>query len=375
MVEKAEITRKKCGEIFILSDDNISLICDFCADNSVAIEDFRHHIKDHFPILPMNIKCEDSISCDRDPETFPTCIDEKFKITDDKHYLGGPPCIIDEDFVSCGNENGYNNPLEQQLDDVTVNFIAIPQARSTEPDRTDFLYLETLIKTEPCERIQPNWMCELQWNSKNDNENSERVLNNDLDPCNQGNGSDIPKSRKRNTKCNLCCKIFTSKWHLNRHTKTHTGYHTFERPHKCHLCSRTFTKPEKLSKHIYATHEKTIQQHECSVCKKRFLVKTSLDRHIREKHLPETDPRRYFACKLCDDKYKTQKQLSIHNLRIHKKAKFTCDYCHREFNTRSKISNHILLHSGTKNYRCQYCKKRFAQANGKWSHERYCQSK
>lgn len=69
MFSSTEIPRKKCGQIFLLSDDSFLLICEFCEDNFFTLDDLRdHHIRDHvnFPKLPLPtiIKEENSpVSC------------------------------------------------------------------------------------------------------------------------------------------------------------------------------------------------------------------------------------------------------------------------------------------------------------------------
>lgn len=178
-------------------------------------------------------------------------------------------------------------------------------------------------------------------------------------------------SAETSHKCSFCSKTFTRKQSRLNHENSHTG----KRPHKCHMCPKTFTGASALWNHIQ-THKKE-RQHKCSACTSKFVHKFQLDYHTRENHLPDTDPKRYFPCQVCNDKFKTYDLLHRHKTRMHQTnqsatIKFTCDHCQREFKHRDKIVQHMKIHSGIKNYKCSHCNAKFAQINGKWSHERFC---
>lgn len=97
-----------------------------------------------------------------------------------------------------------------------------------------------------------------------------------------------------------------------------------------------------------------------------------LNNHIREKHLPDSDPRRFFTCKQCDGKFRTSHQLDDH-MALHKPktATFTCDYCERVYNTRKYIVQHMeIMHSKAKNtHPCSVCSKVFRDALTRDDHE------
>lgn len=371
----AAVVRRKCGEILIWSNDNFSLICDFCGGDFVAFEYFRHHIKEHFPKTQTNIKTEDAVSYGSD----------------------------------CDSNNLSENDVKENFADIADELLPVPE-------RSDALkLLKKVIKTETYQKmeVQQNGTSELLSNSVNENKNSKSLLIDEHDPLKQENivieqnsfsfstkrlgnqnskslkakkqtvtnGEEDSRRRKTNVisssyasdealnfKCSFCCKIFSRKYNLTMHEVIHTG----KRPHTCQICSQTFTHYTSLVNHTKAIHKKNRQR--CSACEKSFINKSELNVHTRECHLPDTDPRRYFPCKLCDDKFKTHNRLNHHKARAHKKhsAKFTCDYCQKEFTCRQYIVNHLHIHAGTKLFGCRYCNKKFAQASARYTHAQTC---
>lgn len=305
MAVQAEVTRKKCGEIFIFPGDTFSLICDFCGDSCFALEALRAHLSAHFPKSPTNIKTEDNFDSSSDCESLPLDI------------------------------------KEDMMEKLVVN-------RKTQPTAADSIKLDAIYETKHYEGVQAS--CDLS-NINNDNANtqSESLLIEQPDPTNQQNirseqneGSDVAIKRcttttrnrghdtvklvrqqtntnddqkilKCNFKCRLCSRFFRYQSVLKRH---HEKVHPDKRPYKCKLCSKTFTHKYTLSNHTKALHT-NCRPYQCLTCPKRFINKGHLDVHTREKHLPDTDPRRYFPCKLCVEKFKSQRSLSYHKSRIH----------------------------------------------------------
>lgn len=80
------------------------------------------------------------------------------------------------------------------------------------------------------------------------------------------------------------------------------------------------SKP-KVIKSGSSIPKKTVLKHgnryKCSICEKGFMSLSKLDIHTREQHLPDTDPRRYFPCQLCDLNCKTYRQLIRHRKSYH----------------------------------------------------------
>lgn len=363
MDEKTEVISKKCGEIFILLDDNCWLICDFCGENFFDLKVFRNHIKEHFPKSPKTIKRKRSIGYCNDIESFPTYINdikEDNFIPDEKQYQETLMRIKRED-------SSERKPISSEMqDDLKSNIVGVLQCDAETQTNAEFLRLhenentngESLLTEEPDQCNQLNIRSELH-----ERENTFSRCPNNIESL-PGNSSDL------NYNCSFCYQMFPSAYERKCHEDIHTGHH---RPHKCHLCSKAFAQSGNLASHIRVVHRME-RLHKCSVCEKRFCNKVQLDIHTREKHLPDTDPRRYFPCKQCDVICDTNRKLSYHKLHMHNtnSAKFACVYCQREFNSRQSIERHMPVHTGIQNFKCQHCSKRFSYAESKYRHQRKC---
>lgn len=326
MFESTEIVKKKCGQIFILSNGNLSLICDceFCGCDFDTLEGFRAHITEHFPISPTHIKKEESISCGSDRESISSELRED----------------VQEDYF-------YNHNLQDD-----------PNSKSF-ADR--FCSSELVDDGDQSKINQTNRIRELRSNSEKIVAHSTRGIDNCVA---------LPKSKicssTRNTKnleCRFCSKVFKIKRDRNNHENIHTG----KRPHQCQICFRTFHGSSALWSH---NNSHTDRRHKCSSCEKKFVTKALCDVHTRENHLPDTDPRRYFSCKKCETKFKNHSQLARHR-QTHRKntPTFTCDYCQKQTTRKSNMEVHVRIHSGTKPYKCNYCVMGFASNSGRRRHE------
>lgn len=83
------------------------------------------------------------------------------------------------------------------------------------------------------------------------------------------------------------------------------------------------------------------------ICEKKYVGNFLLDNHMRERHLPNSDPRRYFPCRLCNVKLKSYNQFKrrskkspkkktlldniIRHMGAHSPIRPTCNYCQKEF--------------------------------------------
>lgn len=200
------------------------------------------------------------------------------------------------------------------------------------------------------------------------------------------------KNSKSDHQCSFCDKKFSKTKALLEHEHIHTG----KMPYECQECLKPFSTLKSLR--VHGITHKEIDRQMCADCGRTFNNTGTLNIHIRERHLPDTDKRRLFPCRYCDNKFKTNHQLFSH-LRTHKKTNetFTCDHCQREFkskrlifahmdNVHSKLhtcsvcskafrhkahrDDHENIHTGHRPYQCQFCPKEFMNKAGLTRHNK-----
>lgn len=91
------------------------------------------------------------------------------------------------------------------------------------------------------------------------------------------------KSRKGHL-CIYCGKLYSRKYGLKIHLRTHTGY----KPLKCKVCLRPFGDPSNLNKHI-RLHAEGDTPYRCEFCGKVLVRRRDLERHIKSRHPNEVE--------------------------------------------------------------------------------------
>ncbi|XP_046960617.1 zinc finger protein 333 [Vanessa cardui] len=103
--------------------------------------------------------------------------------------------------------------------------------------------------------------------------------------------------------CVYCGKLYSRKYGLKIHIRTHTGY----KPLRCRHCLRAFGDPSNLNKHVRLhaaadtsrTGDAGALTHACALCHKPLARRRDLLRHLRAHHpqqlssLPETGETAY----------------------------------------------------------------------------------
>lgn len=79
--------------------------------------------------------------------------------------------------------------------------------------------------------------------------------------------------------CIYCGKLYSRKYGLKIHIRTHTGF----KPLKCKYCLRPFGDPSNLNKHI-RLHVQEKSLYKCNLCSKILVRRRDLLRHINIKH-------------------------------------------------------------------------------------------
>jgi len=94
----------------------------------------------------------------------------------------------------------------------------------------------------------------------------------------------LPKSffankSKKGHLCIYCGKLYSRKYGLKIHLRTHTGY----KPLKCKVCMRPFGDPSNLNKHI-RLHAEGDTPYRCDFCGKVLVRRRDLERHLKSRH-------------------------------------------------------------------------------------------
>lgn len=79
--------------------------------------------------------------------------------------------------------------------------------------------------------------------------------------------------------CIYCGKLYSRKYGLKIHIRTHTGF----KPLKCKYCFRPFGDPSNLNKHI-RLHAQSNVSYKCNLCNKNLIRRRDLERHIQTRH-------------------------------------------------------------------------------------------
>ncbi|XP_055387384.1 PR domain zinc finger protein 13 [Condylostylus longicornis] len=80
--------------------------------------------------------------------------------------------------------------------------------------------------------------------------------------------------------CIYCGKLYSRKYGLKIHIRTHTGF----KPLKCKYCFRPFGDPSNLNKHVRLHMQSGNLSFRCHLCNKTLARRRDLQRHIETRH-------------------------------------------------------------------------------------------
>ena len=126
--------------------------------------------------------------------------------------------------------------------------------------------------------------------------------------------------------------------------------------HKCEMCNKRFQTSSQLTVH-HRIHSKD-KPFACDQCQMTFTQSSSLTTHKRT-HSGEKP----YACELCPNKFAQLSGLITHK-RTHTGEKpYQCDMCPSKFTTSQHLTDHKRTHTGEKPYSCDLCPSKFAHSN------------
>ncbi|KAH8353336.1 hypothetical protein KR084_010336 [Drosophila pseudotakahashii] len=138
---------------------------------------------------------------------------------------------------------------------------------------------------------------------------------------------------------------------------------TDERPFKCPSCQESFRREWSLQ-----VHERTHVGRwpfKCDYCPKSCRTAGDLRLHNRI-HTGE----RPFKCDYCEKAFRERQGLKVH-IRVHTGERpYKCDYCDKTYKERKSLRVHIRNHTGERPYKCSHCHSTFADPSSLRSHVR-----
>ncbi|XP_077547284.1 uncharacterized protein LOC144159579 isoform X1 [Haemaphysalis longicornis] len=140
-------------------------------------------------------------------------------------------------------------------------------------------------------------------------------------------------SKRGHFRCEHCPYVTKDNYHLERHTRAHTG----EKPFKCDVCPRAFSMKYKLNQHKHRhTGERSFK---CNLCPATFTYMQALTVH-KATHTGQKP----YRCKLCSVSFDSRVKLVEHNAGHSKEVSSKCSLCSRVFYRTCELVAHMVAH-------------------------------
>ena len=181
-----------------------------------------------------------------------------------------------------------------------------------------------------------------------------------------------------NRVCKICGKLFDSEGETKKHMKGHNS-----NVHVCCVCGLVCSTKFNLRRHILEQDDcfqNTIdkfskssveakKEFACTLCENSYKQERNLDEHIKKNHGSSDNSK--FPCKVCGYKFTFDYNLKVHMTEQHgitefddcvisKEAKmFACPICGVVFQRNSNLKAHELTHTNQEKFKCDMCGKQF----------------
>ncbi|KAM7342169.1 transcription factor grauzone-like [Cochliomyia hominivorax] len=139
----------------------------------------------------------------------------------------------------------------------------------------------------------------------------------------------------------MCCdRKFTKRYYVAQHALKHEDPNYF----RCEQCNKSFTTTCSLRTHNLSYHAPEEELlHSCESCPRKFARRNLLEQH-RPVHIPKEQWT--FLCTKCPTQksFATAYLLNIHNGMNHKKEANICHVCAKEIKDKHAFEKHVRLH-------------------------------
>ena len=219
-----------------------------------------------------------------------------------------------------------------------------------------------------------------------DEDMEEGLTTSPIDGLSVGGGYRKKRKKEREYSCHQCDKVFTRRYRLTAHMRSHDGIKKF----RCVVCGKMFGRNDHVLRHMQKKHH-DLEEYKCDICDSRFTVINEIIAHVT-KHMQESEKTedvllsglsdqhkeqsyaavgdnglREFGCRICDKKFSKPYKLRDH-LDVHLGIKTDCPECGMQFDNRSLMGRHFSkthrkAGKDGETLQCPQCKKKYRDGN------------